>query len=205
MTWQPIAPGIAYWPATEAPLSADVGAVFGARYTWLYDVGASREAADALAALPGQTVAVLSHFHADHTANLPQVRARQIYGGAYTCKKLGCGTAVTAPLSITDGVPLVLFPLPSVHAKGSLGLEVDGRFAFVGDALYGTQKDGRTAYNVSLLHETIRTLEALRAERLLVSHCPGFVRSKAQVLAALKELYRSRTPGRPFVFGEVAF
>lgn len=191
---------------TEQPLCADVGIVYGDSHIWLFDVGSSNTMAQAICALPGPKNAVLSHFHPDHSANYAACGCETVFCSASTGRHLRAdeGAPVIEPLSepltLHDGVELHIFPLPSCHAKGSLGLEVDGRYAFVGDALYSTVKEGRPAYNVSLLKQTIDALKALRAETLLISHHKPFLREKHTVLAELEALYARRSPGEPYIF-----
>ena len=55
---------ISYIPATENPLSADIGIIRDGGQTWLFDVGDSAAAIDGLS---GSFQVVLSHFHGDHT------------------------------------------------------------------------------------------------------------------------------------------
>lgn len=195
MSWQKITECIAYFPASEEPLSADVGLVRGDRFDWIFDVGSSPEAARLVQGLQRETNVVLSHFHKDHTGNLDKIAPCEIYCGPYTQRKLGRGTAVRQPLARNDGVELLLFPIPSVHAKGSVGLEVNGEYAFVGDALYPSDK----GYNVSLLYETITALKAISAPYLLVSHERGFVRPKAEAIQKLESICRMRRPGENYI------
>ena len=180
------------------PLSADVGIVQGEGSLWIFDVGSSDETATAINALPGKKIVVLSHFHADHAANLPKIQFERLYAGSYTCKKLGMGIPVEREMTFFDGVELRLFPLPSSHAKGCVGLEVGGAFAFVGDGLYSGGKDGST-YNVSVLHETIAAVRRLSAKELLVSHDAAFVRPADEMLAHLEMIYARRKPGEAFL------
>ena len=188
---------ISYLPASDSPLSADVGVVRGEACTWIYDTGSSGEAAQMIEEIRGEKRIVLSHFHADHAGNIGRVSFAALYGGAFTVNKLGVGEAVTAPIYFADGV--TLFPIPSTHAKGALGLETEG-FAFVGDATYPMQRDGRAAYNAGLLRETIRTLEKLDARRLLLSHDPLFARPKDEILDELKRIYAQRKPNEAYIF-----
>ncbi len=87
---------------------------------------------------------------------------------------------------------LHLFPIPSSHAKGCLGLEVDGIYAFVGDALYCKARGGYGIYNAQLLRYEIAVLSRLQAPYLLVSHYEGLVRRKDEVIAELQEIYAMR-------------
>ena len=90
---------------------------------------------------------------------------------------------------------LHLFPLPSSHCKGCLGLEVEGRYAFVGDALYCKTKNGAYTFSVQLVHDLLAVLKRLTAPDLLVSHFPGMVRPRAEVIAEFEVLYAMRQPG----------
>ena len=161
---------------------------------WLYDVGNG----DApISGLNGSYHVVLSHFHADHIGNIGRIRAGELYVSRETDRHLPREIrsarrihVVTEPIRIGG---LHIFPLPSSHAKGCLGLEVDGTYAFVGDALYCRAKKDGFAYNAQLLKEEIAVLNSLRAPWLLVSHFGGFLRRKEEVLAELKEIYARRT------------
>lgn len=188
---------ISYIPAIETPLSADIGIIQCDGTVWLYDVGSSEEAAATVNALPGPKNIVLSHFHPDHTGNVSRVSYDVLYAGAFTCKRLGVGTPVEEHLYFEDGIHL--FPLPSSHAKGCLGLEY-GDYAFLGDATYSTMKDGQAAYNVGLLQELIAVLKALQANWFLLSHKKPFACTKTEVVTQLEEIYALRSPHDPYIF-----
>lgn len=70
MLIQQISDKISYIPATENPLSADIGIIRDGRQTWLFDVGNGTAAIDGLS---GSFQVVLSHFHQDHTGNLKKL------------------------------------------------------------------------------------------------------------------------------------
>ena len=134
---------ISYLPAGENPLSADVGIVEGQKALWLFDLGNSAEAAEALNALKKPKNAVISHFHSDHLGNLDRVVLSELYLGANTFNYAWLGKFVRDDNYIDDGVKLRIFPLPSSHAKGSLGIEVSGEYAFLGDGVYPGTKNGK--------------------------------------------------------------
>ena len=138
---------ISYIEASDDPLSADVGIVKTDGGVWLYDVGNDERA---LSGLTGSYYVVLSHFHADHTGNIEKVRAELLYVSKETFRHVRMGTVVSADISVGD---LHIFPLPSSHTKGCLGLEVGEAYAFVGDALYSRVRDGFYVYNAQLLKE----------------------------------------------------
>ena len=182
---------ISYIEAGEVPLSADIGIIEDGEKIWLFDVG---EGERRIRSLTGRYSIVLSHFHRDHIGNLEKLDADELFVSKETYRHVKAGTVVTEAVSFGD---IRIFPLPSSHAKGCLGLEVGEGYAFVGDALYGKEKDGILIYNAQLLKELIDTLSALRAPRLLESHRKGFVRSKEDALKELKEIYGMRVKNDP--------
>lgn len=182
---------IGYWEASENPLSADVGVIRSDGQLWLYDVGDGEEN------VPEQredAKIVLSHFHRDHAGNIDRVHAGDIYVSKETHRHIHRGTVIEGEWTAGE---LKIFLLPSSHARGCLGLEVDGQYAFVGDALYGRMKDGRCVYNVQFLKEEIAVLKGLRAPYLLVSHRKGLIRRREEAIAELEEIYGSRSKSSP--------
>lgn len=177
---------ISYIEASDNPLSADIGIIEDNGSTWLYDVGNGEKS---ISGLDGSYHVVLSHFHPDHTGNISRVRTGSIYVSRETYAHVQCGTVVNDDLYIGN---LHIFPLPSSHTKGSLGLEVDGEYAFIGDALYSKVKDGYYIYNAQLLKNEIQVLSALRAPNLLVSHFKGLIREKVAVIDELRTIYGMR-------------
>ena len=177
---------ITYLEATESPLSADVGIIRDNGRTWLYDVGNGEKY---LSAAKGEVHVVLSHFHPDHTGNISRIRPQALYVSKETCTHVHSGTVINESLRIGS---LHIFPIPSSHAKGCLGLEVDETYAFVGDSLYAKSKDGGHAYNAQLLKAEIELLKNLRAQYLLASHFPGLVRNKKDAVSELEEIYQRR-------------
>jgi glyoxylase-like metal-dependent hydrolase (beta-lactamase superfamily II) len=191
---------VSYWKASEQPLSADVGVVRGDRYWWLYDVGDDAALARCIEALPGEKRIVLSHFHGDHTGNLGRLRYDALYVGKNTARYLDTACVIVdRELVLADGVQLRIFPLPSSHAKGSVGLEVGGRYAFLGDGTYSTHKKGQEVYNAGLLKEEIGVLRALQADWLLLSHGTPLLRPRDEVLAELEAIYQKRNVRESYI------
>ena len=195
---------LSYWKASQEPLSADIGVLEGDRYTWIFDVGNSPEAAGCIRSLPGPKRVVLSHFHQDHIGNWREVEFESLYQGAYTFRYTDAGEIVQGSLTLEDGALIRLFELPSSHAKGCVGMEVDEKYAFLGDATYCTAKytQGRLAYNANLLADELKVLRALKAEYFLLSHNDAFIRRKEDVLAELEEIYARRDPQSAYIFVE---
>ncbi len=191
--------GIDYIKATDNPLSADVGIIRGEECIWLYDVGSSDTSAEIINSFDMPINIVLSHFHPDHIANLRRVRYRDLYVGDNTYRYTNSGTVVDKDILINDGVSLCIFPLPSSHAKGSLGLCVNQSIAFLGDAIYATKKSGRIVYNVQLLKAQIEALEAVTAEYFVISHEENVLKKKDTVMSFLKSIYDKRKPGEAYI------
>ena len=190
---------ISYLPASENPLSADVGIIKGKNSVWIFDVGCSSAAEELINRMDKPKIAVISHFHPDHMANFEKVKSDEIYLGANTFKYVKRGNIVETDLFIDDGVKIHLFPLPSSHAKGSLGLET-GEYAFLGDSTYATMKRGRVCYNASVLKEEISVLKNLSAKYFLISHDKNFVRKREEVIAELEEIYSKRDPKESYIW-----
>ena len=190
---------ISYIKATENPLSADVGIVEGDEFIWLFDIGADESVPISLNKIQKPKNAVISHFHPDHMGNLEHVEFEKIYLGANTFKYAKRGTVVEKEIFIDDGIKIHIFPLPSSHAKGSLGLET-GDYAFLGDGTYATMKQGRICYNASVLKEEIAVLKNLSAKFFLISHDEKFIRPKEEIISELSEIYSKRDPKESYIW-----
>ncbi len=115
---------ISYIKTTEKPLSADVGIIEGDEFIWLFDVGADESVPISLNKIQKPKKTVISHFHSDHMGNLEHVNLNEIYLGANTFRYAKRGTVVGEDIFFDDGVKIHVFPLPSSHAKGSVGMEI---------------------------------------------------------------------------------
>lgn len=191
---------IEYIEAVENPLSADIGIIRGDKFTWLFDVGFGEAPLAALQEEKGRVNAVISHFHPDHTGNLASLSLSGLYVGANTFKYTRTGTVVDKDIFMEDGPDFHIFPLPSSHAKGSLGMEVNGEFVFVGDALCSTIKSGKEVYNAGILKELIGVLERIRAKYVLISHNMDAMEEKISVIERLKKIYLQREKNNPYIF-----
>ena len=177
---------ISYIECSEDPLSADIGIIRDGDAVWLYDAGSDERA---VSELTGKYNVVLSHFHQDHTGNLGKLSIKEAFVSDETKRHVQMGTVADRDIYIGN---LHIFPLPSSHCKGCLGLEVDETYAFVGDALYSKFRDGYYIFNAQLVKEAIAVLKKLKAPYLLVSHFKGLVRRRDEVIAELTELYQYR-------------
>ena len=181
---------ISYIECSDDPLSADIGIIRDGDAVWLYDVGGDERA---ITELTGNYNVVLSHFHQDHTGNMGKLSIKEAFVSHETKRHVQMGTVADKDIYIGN---LHIFPLPSSHCEGCLGLEVDETYAFVGDALYSKFRDGYFIFNTQLVKDEIAVLKRLKAPYLLVSHFKGMVRRRDEVIAELEELYSLRVGNR---------
>ncbi|MDE7281278.1 MAG: MBL fold metallo-hydrolase [Ruminiclostridium sp.] len=170
---------------------------------WIFDVGSNDKALELVSGIEGERRIVLSHFHADHTANLQRLSLGEndkIYGGSFTRKKFADKAdiaVVDKDLYFDEGIHL--FPIPSAHAKGCVGLETDG-FAFVGDSTYCDVREGKAVYNAGQLQGLIKALKGLKAEKLLLSHEEPLECDRETEIARLEEIYALRNKNEPYIY-----
>lgn len=193
---------IHYIEASEEPLSADIVVLTGHHYTWIFDVGNDQTVIPELEKIPGEKAVVLSHFHRDHIGNLPLLYFDKLYQGKNTMKYTKTGTVVEGDLVIEDGLHLHLWELPNSHAKGSLALEVDDTYLFIGDGAYCTMLKGQPVYNAQMLQEEIKVLEGTKATYFLMSHNQPFCQRREVVLDWLRGIYKKRQIDSPYIYME---
>ena len=188
-----ITDNIKYIESSDNPLSAEIGVITdNAGEKWLFDVGNDLSK---LEELNGTYNVVLSHFHKDHIGNINNINIKNLYVSKNTYEYVNKGIIVTDDIYINN---IHIFNLPSSHAKGCLGLEID-EYAFVGDATYSKSNDEYYIYNVQQLKEEIDLLKSLKAKYLLVSHEKGFVQEKEIVIILLEQIYALREKDNPLI------
>ncbi len=195
---------IAYIPASDSPLSADIGLIKGDKRIYVFDTGdgdaACRELKEYLQGFQHkETCLIVSHFHKDHTGNFSRHDFSRTYVGSFTAKYVAPSEIVTAPVVIEDGVKLTIFPLPSSHAKGSLGLMVNDEYVFLGDGTYPNEAKDEAVYNRGLLQEELKVLTALPADKFLLSHKPRFIYPSKVVIRELESVYDRRVQGEAYI------
>ena len=168
MTLERIAPRILRVPPVDEPLSSDAFIIEGDAQYYVYDVGASDAAYEVVSALDKPVTVILSHFHRDHTANMARLSPDETLVGARTRRQLGLGTLVDAPLTIRDGVELLVQPCVSPHAPGCLIVTVNGAYTLIGDLHYA--QPGKGQGEVKGMRNA---LSALRTQFFVVSHAQG--------------------------------
>ena len=222
---------ISYIPATENPLSADVGIVEGDDAVWFFDVGSEDSVATFIENYDTgfnskserkKKFAVISHFHTDHTANLPRIHFDKIFLGKYTLKYLkiiqnsselqaeyGSDTPtiqtnadfsfedvcqiITEPIEVDDGIKLRIAEIPSSHTKGAVYLQAE-KYTFLGDATFYGYKREKKFYNVQLLQQEIAALKEIDSAFFLLSHRRHFTKQKKAVVTLLEQIYNVRKP-----------
>ncbi len=196
---------ISFIPCSENPLSADVYLITGDDYIYVIDVGSNDEAFEEIRAMDKKKI-IITHFHDDHMKNLRrlQVDDENLYLTEQTRKVLDApvykeisvkkGTLVTAAITLSDGIEITVFPIPSSHAKGSLGVIADREFLFLGDSFYSSAK----GYNVSLLYDEIKTLKEVSFTKVIMSHDEK-IYSRDEIIGELESYYAKREKSNPFI------
>ncbi len=188
--------GMFYFPSSENPISAEVCVIKGKESLWIYDAGCTGASMEFLQNLEGRKNFVISHFHPDHMGNIVKgITFENLYIGKNTFRYCRKGSVVTEPLEFDDGVKIKIIPLPNSHAKGSLLMQVNRKYALVGDALYAQIKFNRRVYNQQLLKQEIELLKSIDTEFFLVSHAPRFIQKKERVISRLEYIYSMRESG----------
>lgn len=201
---------ISYIKASDNPLSADVILVDGQEYLYVFDVGNNEQIAEYLNAIPKKKRVILSHFHTDHMGNIGRVNWESVYFGASTEKyfqhyildyaaQLPCYVTVFDTVKIQDGVAIEIHHVPNSHAKGSLLLQVNEEFVFVGDSLYSKVEGDCYVYNAQLLKEEIELLKRLPGTKIFSSHEERPVKSKAGVVRFLEQIYAKREKNDAYI------
>ena len=75
-----------------------------------------------------------------------------------------------------------------------------GDYAFLGDGIYSTMKQGKVCYNASVLKEEIEVLKNLSAKFFLISHDERFIYQKEEIIAELEEIYSRRDPKESYIW-----
>lgn len=163
-----VAPRIFRVPPVWEPLSSEAFIIKGDTRYYVYDVGASEAAFAAISALDMPVTAILSHFHRDHTDNMARLDVAETLVGARTRRQLGSGTLVEVPVTIRDGVEIVVQPCVSPHAPGCLIATVDSRVTLIGDLHYAVPGKGQGEARGML-----NVLKRLRTQYFAASHMKG--------------------------------
>ena len=102
-------------------------------------------------------------------------------------------------LNISDGMSIEIHHVPNSHAKGSLLLQADGEYIFIGDSLYSKAEGETYVYNAQLLKEEIELLKNLPANQIFSSHEERPIKSKAGVSRFLEQIYAKREKNDAYI------
>lgn len=181
-------------PATDEPLSCHCFVIKDNDTNWIFDVGACNNTLEELQKYENTNI-VLSHFHEDHISNIDKLNFNKLYQGDYTFRHTNTGEIVNSSTTIGN---VRLFPLPNTHAKGSVAFEING-FAFLGDAIFPTHRNGHHCYNATLLKEEIEVLKACDVKYFVLAHNDEFIYEKEDIIKRLERVYSLRSPQKAYI------
>ena len=74
-----------------------------------------------------------------------------------------------------DPLSIQIWPFPNSHAKGSLYMMVNRKYAFLGDGTYWNIHPDKRFYNVQVLKEEIELLNKFPANKAVLSHAEPYI------------------------------
>lgn len=177
------------------PLSSDVAIIKGKKYNYIFEVGASKSILEQLNKISNKVI-IISHFHGDHISNLKNLKYTSLYVGEYTYKYTKTGIVVSKNIDLQENISL--FKINCCHAKGSIGMIVDG-YCFIGDSLAPMFKNNNYVYNAQLLKEQIELFKSLDIKYFVDSHNMDKYKEKEEVIDYLKQIYSNREKSSPYI------
>lgn len=102
-------------------------------------------------------------------------------------------------IKMFDGIAIEIHHVPNSHAKGSLLLQVDEEYIFMGDSLYSKVDGDFYVYNAQLLKEEIELLKELSGKQIFSSHEERPLKSKAGVIRFLEQIYAKREKNDAYI------
>lgn len=186
--------GIYYVEHEKERICPKIGIITGSKYTLIVDVANEKEhLLEAERFLkengdPSIHYVALTHFHPDHIQNVSLLEDCTILCSRNTSKYLSSKCEIIVEEQIDLGNQLVqLVSLPSLHAKGCIGVLCDG-VLFVGDALYSREKNGKEYFNKGLIGSELKAYKELDFQEVIFSHGDICQPNKAGVLAYLANM-----------------
>ena len=172
-----------YIEPSQVPFSSAVYIIKGDNNSYIYDVGRDPENLPILSEIKNKVV-VLSHFHGDHSDNLPKVEYKQLYTGDTCAEMLGRGHVVRDVLNLNDGVELCIRHCPSVHTGGSLILTVNKEYCMLGDVYHH-----RATFDSETAWQMLAVLKRIKCKYFLVAHGDELCIPKEELIRQLEEEY----------------
>jgi len=102
-------------------------------------------------------------------------------------------------IKISDGISIEIHHVPNSHSKGSLLLQVNGEYIFIGDSLYSKVEEDTYVYNAQLLKEEMELLKKLQGSRIFSSHEARPLKAKEGVLRFLEQIYAKREKNTAYI------
>ena len=165
----------------DEPLSSNAFFINGKNKTYIYDVGRNDEAYNAIQEIKNDKCIIISHFHGDHISNLDRITYSNLYVSNYTYKHTNKGNIVRENIHIDDEVSLDIIPASSVHAKGSLLLNINNEYCLIGDL---TASDN--VVNKSLAVMMINDLKKVDTKYFVLGHRENCIYEKDTFIMQLK-------------------
>lgn len=178
-----LTPYLQYIEPCEVPFSSAVYLVKGEQNTYVYDVGRDPMNLEILSEIKNKVV-VLSHFHGDHSDNIPNVEYKQLYVGDTCAEMLGRGHVVRDVLNLSDGVEICIRHCPSVHTGGSLIMTVNREYCMLGDVYHH-----RATFDSETAWQMLAVLKRVKCKYFLVSHGEPLCIPKEILIRQLEEEY----------------
>jgi glyoxylase-like metal-dependent hydrolase (beta-lactamase superfamily II) len=106
---------------------------------------------------------------------------------------------VFEPVKIQDGVSIEIYRVPNSHAKGSLLMQLNEEYVFMGDSLYSKAEGDNYVYNAQLLKEEIELLKGLPGTKVFSSHETRPIKLKEGVIRFLEQIYVKREKNDAYI------
>lgn len=197
-------------------ISSSIGIVSGNDFSIMIDTGASADQIKTLEEgiktkeLPDNIkYVVISHFHPDHLSNLKYLPSLKVIASKNTSRYTHVDQIVDKEITLDlKNIKLVIFPLPSIHAKGSLGIYLpDEQITFIGDALCMKEKEGKPYTNKDVTLNMINVLRTYPTKRYILGHEPSSLTQK-QINDYLTNIYsqcKNSKSTEVFLTGDLIF
>jgi glyoxylase-like metal-dependent hydrolase (beta-lactamase superfamily II) len=178
VVYEQVSPHSGLITGEQSFICSDIGIIKGEKETLLVDVGASAKQVQLLSDLLNKgnlkpvLKIILTHFHPDHLKNLSYFPGDEVYASKNTSRYVKVTNLVNENIEIDLGsIHLEVFQIPSIHAKGSLGVYVkEDQIMFVGDALCLKEKDGQLYTNKDISLNTVSTLKKYQIKDFIYGH-----------------------------------
>ena len=140
----------------------------------------------------------ITDYAAQRFADLPGALATAL-GEKLDEKKAPRYVTVFEPVKIQDGISIEIYHVPNSHAKGSLLMQVNEEYIFMGDSLYSRAEGDNYVYNAQLLKEEIELLKQLPGTKIFSSHEARPIKAKTGVIRFLEQIYAKREKNDAYI------